>query len=114
MQTGRVYDDPHDGSTRVLVDRLWPRGVKREDPRIDEWLPHVAPSNELRRWYGHDPERETEFRRRYRHELVDADHAEALDALEKLVHAGPVTLVTATREVEHSHLPVLVRALDRR
>ncbi|HEY5878978.1 MAG TPA: DUF488 family protein [Nakamurella sp.] len=112
MQLGRIYDDPHDGTLRVLVDRLWPRGFRRDDPRIGRWLPAVAPSNELRRWYGHDPARFDEFTDRYRRELGGGAEATAFTELADLVAHRDVTLITATREVDRSHLAVLARLLD--
>lgn len=112
MRLGRVYDDPHDGTLRVLVDRLWPRGFHRDDPRVGRWLPKVAPSNELRHWYGHDPARFDDFGRRYEQELSGGEQAAAFAELAGLARARPVTLVTATRQVELSHLGVLGRLLD--
>ncbi len=114
MKMGRVYDDPHDGTLRVLVDRLWPRGFHRDDPRVGRWLPKVAPSNQLRRWYGHDPAKSAEFAHRYEQELSSGEPAAAFDELAELAARQPVTLVTATREVELSHLVVLGRLLDAR
>src|SRR5690348_2599340 len=112
VRLARVYDapSPHDGR-RVLVDRLWPRGVRKDDPRVDEWLRDVAPSNELRTWYGHDPSLFEAFARRYEAELAEPTGAEALESLRGLVEAGPVTLVTATREPAISHVAVLARLL---
>lgn len=110
MRLGRVYDEP-DGTRRVLVDRLWPRGFHKNDPRVDAWLPEVAPSTELRKWYGHAPERKDEFVERYRQELATPDGQAALDELRTLVSRGSTTLVTATRQVEGSHLPVLADLL---
>ncbi|AEI11706.1 protein of unknown function DUF488 [Cellulomonas gilvus ATCC 13127] len=111
----RVYDEVTDaGALRVLVDRLWPRGVRRDDPRVGQWLPEVAPSNELRRWYGHRAEEYDEFARRYAQELADGDARIAFHRLAALAHAEPVTLVTATREVDLSHLTVLAGLLDAR
>ncbi|WKG05371.1 DUF488 domain-containing protein [Mycolicibacterium sp. HK-90] len=113
VRLARVYDDPEpDEGDRVLVDRLWPRGLKKTDPRVGRWLPAVAPSTELRHWYGHKPERYDEFVARYTEELQSGPEAEALDELRALVGQGPVTLVTATREVELSHLTVLARLLS--
>lgn len=110
METRRVYDDPQDGSLRVLVDRLWPRGFRRDDQRIDRWLPQVAPSTDLRRWYAHDPERFDDFARRYEQEVSGGgDGAAALAELTELVRTERVTLVTATRELDRSHLAVLAR-----
>lgn len=112
VRLARVYAEPEPGEgQRVLVDRLWPRGLRKDDPRIGRWLPEVAPSTELRRWYGHAPERYGEFVRRYTAELDAPAGAEALDELRGIVRAGPVVLVTATKEVELSHLSVLARLI---
>ena len=108
----RVYDDVDDSDgTRVLVDRLWPRGVRKGDPRVGEWLPDVAPTSDLRRWYGHDPERFDEFCHRYADELAGGAQAEAVDALAQRLDRETITLVTATKDVEHSHAGTLVEAL---
>lgn len=110
--TARVYDARSAGEgTRVLVDRLWPRGMSKEDERLDVWLKDVAPSNELRTWYRHREEAFEEFRERYLQELEEPERAEALDELRGLVDDGPVTLVTATKEVRLSHLVVLAEVL---
>jgi len=112
VRAARVYDDPGaDDGVRVLVDRLWPRGLSKERARVDVWLRDVAPSAELRRWYGHDPDKHEEFVRRYVAELGDADHAEAWDRLRALVAEGPVTLLTATRDLTLSQASVLVDLL---
>ncbi|AXT86760.1 DUF488 domain-containing protein [Aeromicrobium sp. A1-2] len=109
---GRVYDELDTAhGARLLVDRLWPRGMRRDDPRVGAWHPQVAPSNELRRWYGHQPERHAEFTTRYEHELADPAMADALDAMVRAIGTGPAQLVTATRDVELSHLPALARHL---
>jgi uncharacterized protein YeaO (DUF488 family) len=102
--------DPSDG-TRVLVDRLWPRGLSRDRAALDDWLRDVAPSDGLRRWYGHDPARFAEFADRYRAELADAAHAEALGRLRGYLRAGPVTLLTGTRDLDLSHAVVLATVL---
>ncbi|GAA4089542.1 DUF488 domain-containing protein [Actinomadura miaoliensis] len=109
----RAYDEPEpqDG-TRVLVDRLWPRGLSKDSARIDEWLKDVAPSTELRRWYGHDPSRYDEFCRRYEAELADEAHTKALDHLRELAASGPLTLLTATKDMDHSQVPTLLKALS--
>lgn len=104
MDIARVYDDPHDDSLRVLVDRIWPRGLRKDDPRIGRWDKEVAPSTELRKWYGHDPEKYDEFASRYRDELKGSD---ALKGLKKLAKDRRVTLVTATKELDLSHVTVL-------
>ncbi|OBB18933.1 hypothetical protein A5761_08170 [Mycolicibacterium setense] len=112
VRLARVYTDPEpDEGQRVLVDRLWPRGLKKTDPRVGHWLPAVAPSTELRHWYDHKPERYEEFAARYTQELQSGDEATALDELRALVGKGTVTLVTATRDVELSHLSVLAGLL---
>jgi uncharacterized protein YeaO (DUF488 family) len=107
----RVYDASPDDGARVLVDRLWPRGLSKEAAHLDAWLREVAPSNELRRWYGHDPERYEEFRGRYLAELEDDTHREAAERLRALADDGPVTLLTATRDPEISHTAVLAEWL---
>jgi uncharacterized protein YeaO (DUF488 family) len=111
----RVYDEPGpaDGR-RVLVDRLWPRGLSKEKAHLDEWLKAVAPSDELRRWYGHDPEKFGEFQRRYQAELTEPERAEAFRRLSSEAKAGPVTLLTATRDLERSEAAVLVRLMRSR
>lgn len=107
----RVYDTNPDDGERVLVDRLWPRGFRKDDPRIDRWIRDVAASTELRKWYSHQPERFAEFARRYTAELQMPERAAALDELRAAVRAGPVTLVTATRELDGSHAAVLLELL---
>ena len=101
-------------SYRVLVDRLWPRGVKKEDAALDEWAKEVAPSDGLRRWYGHDVERFSEFARRYRLELRRATTARAVRHLVDVARRRRVELVTATRDVQHSGALVLAQSLSRR
>jgi uncharacterized protein YeaO (DUF488 family) len=112
VRVARVYDarQPDDGR-RLLVDRLWPRGVRRDDERIDEWLPDVAPSTELRRWYGHEVDKFDEFARRYATELGDDEHRTALDGLRESVEKQSITLVTATKDLEHSQAAVLAELL---
>ena len=108
----RVYDDPSpEDGTRVLVDRIWPRGLAKARAGIDEWAKQVAPSTELRRWYGHDPARFEEFRRRYQAELAEPERQAALRHLRALARSGRLTLVTATRDIEHSQAAVLAELL---
>lgn len=109
----RVYDARESNHYRVLVDRLWPRGVRKVDAPIDEWAKDVAPSTELRRWYGHDPGRFAEFARRYRAELRRSPATEALAHLRALGRNRRVDLVTATRDTEHSGARVLREVLAR-
>ncbi|WP_298438815.1 DUF488 family protein [Geobacter sp.] len=107
----RIYDPPapEDG-TRVLVDRLWPRGIAKDEARIDEWLKEIAPSDELRKWFGHDPARWEEFRERYRRELEAK--GEPLERLRALAGKGTVTLLFAARDEEHNNAVVLKEILD--
>lgn len=104
----RVYDEasPSDG-VRVLVDGLWPRGLRREDLPLDGWMREIAPSAALRRWYGHDPGRFAEFTRRYAREMSESSRADAFGRLRAMGAEGHLTLLTATRDVEHSHAAVL-------
>jgi uncharacterized protein YeaO (DUF488 family) len=110
VQLKRAYEapSPADGY-RVLVDRLWPRGVSRDRARLDEWTRELAPSAELRRWFGHDPERYEEFRRRYREEL--AAHEEKLGELRGRARHGTLTLVYGARDTEHNDAVVLAELL---
>lgn len=111
----RVYDPPEDDDgTRVLVDRVWPRGLSKAAAHLDEWCRDVAPSTELRTWYGHDPERFEEFARRYLVELQEHERMAALTELRGLARRAPLTLLTATKEIEISHAAVLVDLLTRR
>lgn len=104
----RVYDEPEPGDgTRVLVERLWPRGFSKERAHVDVWLKEIAPSHELRTWYGHDPQKFAEFRRRYEAELASATGEAALAQLRDLARQGPLTLVFAARDTEHSNATVL-------
>ncbi|HET8607176.1 MAG TPA: DUF488 domain-containing protein [Gaiellaceae bacterium] len=106
----RAYDPPAAGDGyRVLIDRLWPRGVSKDDARLDEWARELAPSAELRRWFGHDPERFDEFRRRYRDEL--AAQAGKLDELRGRARKGTLTLVYGARDTEHNDAVVLAELL---
>jgi uncharacterized protein YeaO (DUF488 family) len=113
IRVRRVYDDPtpEDGA-RVLVDRVWPRGLRKAAVRLDDWAKDVAPSSELRRWYGHDPAKFGEFRRRYAAELAQPGPQAALGRLRALAAAGPLTLLTATRDVGHSQAAVLAQLLQ--
>lgn len=106
----RAYERPSaiDG-TRILIDRLWPRGVTKEEAAIDHWFRDLAPSNELRRWFGHDVSRWEEFQRRYMAELEH--HCAQVDELLQLARKGPVTLVFGARDAEHNDAVVLKRAL---
>jgi uncharacterized protein YeaO (DUF488 family) len=113
LLVARIGDVPACECYRVLVDRLWPRGIRKETAPWEEWLPAVAPSAALRRWYGHDSTRYPEFRVRYELELAAEPGASALQRLVGLVQSRPVALVTATRDVAHSQVPILADFLAR-
>jgi uncharacterized protein YeaO (DUF488 family) len=112
IRVGRVYDapSPADGA-RVLVDRLWPRGLRKDAAHLTEWAKDVAPSTELRTWYGHDPEKLDEFRVRYLDELSGRIQQAELGKLRALAANGPMTLLTATRDVDISQAAVLAEIL---
>ena len=102
----RAYDPPIEADgVRVLVDRLWPRGLTKKSAAIDQWPKDVTPSTELRKWFHHDPARWDEFRRRYLAELKDK--GSEIEALRKLAQAGPITLIYAARDTPHLHATVL-------
>ncbi|MEV6793253.1 DUF488 family protein [Streptomyces sp. NPDC051320] len=108
----RVYEEPaQDDGTRVLVDRVWPRGLTKEKAGLDEWCKEIAPSTELRKWYSHDPQRFEEFGRRYRSELKEPERAQALGRLKETAKDGALTLLTATKEPEISQAQVLADLL---
>lgn len=112
VEIGRVYDPRTDpAALRVLVDRVWPRGLSKDRADLDRWCRDVAPSTELRRWYGHAPERFGDFARRYRAELDEPERAEALRDLTEWVGGRRLTLLTATRDVTISHATVLAEVL---
>ncbi len=109
VQVRRAYDEPVRGDgTRVLVDRIWPRGLSKERAEFDEWCKTIAPSTTLRKWYSHDPERFAEFRRRYRVELKDPERADALEHLRSLATRRNLTLITAAKRSDISEATVLV------
>jgi len=113
IRTRRVYEpiDSTDGR-RYLIDRLWPRGLRKEALALDGWLKELAPSDELRTWFGHDPARYPTFRERYRQEL--AAHPDLLDRLTREAAEGTVTLLFAARDTEHCNASVLRELLEER
>lgn len=113
VRVRRVYDppEPQDG-VRVLVDRLWPRGLSKDAARVDEWPKALTPSTELRRWYHAGEGSYDEFSSRYEAELAEPEADQLLHTLRNLVRMGPVTLVTAVRSPEQSHASVLARLLE--
>lgn len=110
LRLKRVYEpaSPEDGM-RILVDRLWPRGLRKENAAVDRWLKEIAPSSELRQWFGHDPVRWPEFRRRYTAEL--RQHVAALDEVRELAKQGTVTLVFGAHDEQHNDAVVLREVL---
>ena len=114
VQVRRAYDAPEaDDGRRVLVDRLWPRGLSKERAHLDEWCKEGAPSTALRKWYGHDPDRYEEFAHRYRVELEDPDHASTFAHLRDLAAQGRLTLLTASKRSDISEATVLADLLNR-
>jgi uncharacterized protein YeaO (DUF488 family) len=111
FRTKRVFEsaEASDGM-RVLVDRMWPRGLRKEDAHIDIWLKDIAPSPALRQWIGHDPHRWTEFKRRYYHELVS--RRQAVERLQSLAESHTVTLVYAAQDVAHNQARALAEYLS--
>lgn len=105
IEIRRVYDAEAARGRAFLVDRVWPRGVRKDDLKLDGWLRDVAPSTELRTWFGHRPERFAEFSERYRRELDE--HPEAVRPLLEAAQAGPVTLLYSARDTEHNQAVVL-------
>lgn len=113
VRVGRVYDQRSDNDgTRVLVDRLWPRGLSKANAQLDEWCKQIAPSTELRRWYGHDPDLYPEFRRRYRRELREPERFEVLAHLREMAAGHTVTLLTASKQVTISEATVLAELIE--
>jgi uncharacterized protein YeaO (DUF488 family) len=106
IRVKRAYESATDADgTRVLIDRLWPRGLTKDEAAIGHWFRDLAPSSELRRWFGHDPPRWPEFRRRYTAELMQ--HRERLDELRRLCREGPLTLVYGARDEAHNNAIVV-------
>jgi uncharacterized protein YeaO (DUF488 family) len=111
----RAYEPPtQEDGYRVLVERLWPRGVKKEALRLDDWLKDIAPSAELRKWYGHELERWAEFQKRYRHELMREPARELVSKLIERARHGTVTLVFASKDEEHNSALLLKQELEKR
>jgi uncharacterized protein YeaO (DUF488 family) len=112
VQVRRIYDDPSvEDGIRVLVDRRWPRGVSKARAELDEWCTDVAPSDALRKWYGHSPEKFEEFESRYRRELEEPERASALRYLSLMTAHGRLTLLTATKRADISQAAVLAEIL---
>ncbi|WP_240645802.1 DUF488 domain-containing protein [Georgenia sp. SYP-B2076] len=113
VKVGRAYEEPtKEDGIRVLVDRIWPRGLRKDKAGLDEWCKTIAPSTALRKWYDHDPARFEEFERRYRAELEETERAAALQHLRDLAEHGPLTLITATKHADISEAKVLATLLQ--
>ena len=113
IQLKRVYQAASQGDGyRLLVDRIWPRGLGKEEARIDDWMKEIAPSTELRKWFGHEPAKWAEFRRRYFAEL--SDRPELVERLVEMARGGPLTLVYAAKDEEHNNAVALREYLERR
>jgi uncharacterized protein YeaO (DUF488 family) len=107
----RAYEQPSDqDGTRILVDGMWPRGVSKQQAQIDLWPKELAPSKELRKWFGHDPDKWSEFQSRYFQELQT--HSEAVNTVIDQVQKGPVTLVYAAKDTEHNNAVALKKYLQ--
>jgi uncharacterized protein YeaO (DUF488 family) len=111
----RAYEDPGpDDGHRVLVDRVWPRGRTKAELRLDEWARDLGPSTDLRKWFGHDPARWTEFQDRYHAELAEPGPAKALDELAAIARSGRLTVVYGARDTEHNQAQVIADEIERR
>lgn len=106
----RIYEDPDDDDGyRILVDRIWPRGVSKEDARLDDWSKDLAPSDKLRKWFGHDPKKFKEFAKKYRKELKDKK--EDIEEILKIAEKQKVTLLYGAKDTEHNQAVVLQKLL---
>lgn len=109
----RIHDDPGErAGTRVLVDRVWPRGIAKDKAALDHWCKELAPSTELQKWFGHDPKLWAAFKQKYRKELRAEDKQEKLAELVDLAASGPLTLLFGARDTEHNQAVVLREVLE--
>ncbi|ALX49834.1 DUF488 domain-containing protein [Lentibacillus amyloliquefaciens] len=112
----RIYDQAEkDDGLRILVDRVWPRGMSKEGAQLDHWLKEIGPSNELRKWFGHDPEKFDEFKKKYKEELDEGEKQEELQELKDMTkaHDKNITLLFAAKDEEHNQARVLKEIVDR-
>jgi uncharacterized protein YeaO (DUF488 family) len=108
LRVKRVYEEPEEvDGERILVDRIWPRGLSKERARLSDWRKELAPSNDLRKWFGHDPERWEEFKERYRAELEEAGNVEEVRKISDMAEKGNVTLVFGAKGTEYSNARAL-------
>ncbi|ASK62019.1 hypothetical protein CFK37_07525 [Virgibacillus phasianinus] len=115
VQMKRIYEDQEDSDgIRVLVDRVWPRGMSKEDAKLDHWIKEVGPSSDLRKWFGHDPDKFNEFKQKYKKELEDGDQHKALEELKEITkkHNKNVTILYASKEEKYNQASVLKEILD--
>ena len=106
----RIYETPSpDDGKRIYIDRLWPRGIKKEEVKMDEWLKEISPSDRLRKWFGHDPSKYAEFKIRYKKELEK--HSEILERIKKEAKKESVTLLFSAKDVEHNNAIVIEELL---
>jgi len=111
VKTKRVYDPvSRDDGKRILIDRLWPRGIKKEDAQIDEWMKDIAPSDDLRKWFAHDPAKWLKFKKKYINEL--RKKSELVERLRVEAKKGTVTLLFAAKDVEHDNAVVLKELIE--
>lgn len=111
LKTKRIYEEPADeDGYRVLVDRLWPRGVSKKEARLDEWMKDIAPSTELRKWFDHDPDKFDKFKKRYEAEL--SEKKEVIEHLVEKSEQQPVSLLYAAKDETHNHAVVLRQFLE--
>lgn len=111
----RIYEDQAESDgVRVLVDRVWPRGMSKEDAKLDHWIKEVGPTSDLRKWFGHDPDKYDDFKKKYKKELEDGDQQEALQELKDLTkkHDKNITLLFASKEEKYNQVSVLKEILD--
>ena len=111
----RIYEDAvKDDGVRVLVDRVWPRGMAKEDAKLDHWMKEVGPSNELRKWFGHDPDKYEEFKKKYKEELTNGDQQEEMEKLKKITKDNDkkLTLLFSAKDEKNNQASVLKEILD--
>ena len=113
LKIKRAYEAAeNDDGKRILIDRLWPRGVSKVEARIDEWMKDLAPSTELRQWFGHDTDKWEEFRKRYKKELASPEGTRLLEDIARRARSGPITLVYGAKDTEHNNAKVLEEIIN--
>jgi len=112
IRIARIYDDQDKTGTRVLVDRVWPRGISKDDAGLDHWYRDIAPSTELRKWFGHDPKLWAAFKQKYRKQLEDDDKHERLGELAEMARSGTLVLLYGAKDEQHNQAVVLREVLE--